>query len=333
MRKFLLLILISIMISALSSSPVHAEDNSVSGNSLIHSFIPLPAPDPGFSEEIKALVIECGLDKMTAASENPDNEDEWASICVVDLSNIKRPVVGGWKETNFIYPASTYKMYILGEAIRQILVGKISLDDKVIVKKHNVRGKTPRINPGESVSVSKILRLMIMYSDNSAANEAIDLVNRENATALLYELGCKGSEITRKFLSRTLEDDGYSTVPSTTSNALHFATYLWAIETGAIGGGRGRGLIKAFLSTRVTGKTRMEAGLPKSATIYSKTGTWNIFSSEAALIEDGNVKYILCILTPFRTSDANPRIAKFSRKVYELMKKNGRKKQTIKISL
>ena len=212
------------------------------------------------------------------------------------------------------------KLYVLGEAVRQIVEGRISLDDEVIVKEHNIR-EGARIEAGESATVAKILRLMMMYSDNSASNEAIDLVDRENASELIRKLGCQGSEVTRKFLPRSREDEGYADIRDTTSNALHFATYLWAIETGAIGGGRGRGLAKAFMSMRETGKDRMEAGLPESATIYSKTGTWNIFTAEAALIEDGEMKYILCAIVPMRAEAANPKIAELSEKVYELIKK------------
>lgn len=289
----------------------------------LHGFRPLPPPDPKLSKHLGEIVQEAGLDQMTPASENPDNEDEWSSICLVDISDINNPVVAGWKEDNFIYPASAYKLYVLGEAVRQIVAGEISLDGEIIVKEHNVR-RGDRIEPGEKIAVAKILRLMMMYSDNSASNEAIDLVDRENASELLRKLGCEGSEVTRKFLPRSKEDEGYADVRSTTSNALHFATYLWAIETGAIGGGRGRGLAKAFMSMRQTGKDRMEAGIPQSATIYSKTGTWNIFTAEAALIEDGEMKYILCAIVPMRSEEANPKIAELSRRVYELIRKRNK---------
>jgi hypothetical protein len=132
-------------------------------------------------------------------------------------------------------------------------------------------------------------------------------------------LGCNGSDITRKFLPRTLEDDGYSTVPGTVTCARHLATFLWAVETGAIGGGRGRGLIKGYLATNVANRERLRAGLPESATIYSKTGEWNIFVSEAGIVEDGPVRYIICVLTAMPMAKSAPRIAAFGRMVHSLL--------------
>lgn len=294
------------------------------------AFRPLPPEDVEFSRQIARLVAETALDEHTSATLNPDKEEEWSSICVVDLSDPARPRVGGWEMDNFVYPASTYKLYVLGEAIRQVVAGEHGLDDIRLVKQHNVRADS-RLTSGQAVSVSEVFRLMMQYSDNTASNEAIDLVDRQRASALLRAMGLEGSDITRKYLSRDLEDEGYSKVPGTASCARHFATFLWATETGAIGGGRGRGLIKAYMATDTTAPNRIRAGLPKSATLYSKTGTWNIFTSQAALIEDGSTRYILCILTAMRVDVAESRMAEFTRKVHYLLKSaavaGGEKKQ------
>lgn len=288
-------------------------------------FRPLPAPDPAFNSVIDRLVKETHLDEHTPASQNPDHEEEWSSICVVDLKDLAHPRVGGWEMDNFVYPASTYKLYVLGEAIREVVAGEHSLDDIITVKPHNVVSGS-RLKPNEKITLSEILRLMLQYSDNSAANVAIDLVDRQRASALLRAMGLKGSDITRKYLSRTLEDDGYTTVPGTTSCARHFATFLWAVETGAIGGGRGRGLIKAYMAMDQTCPDRMEAGLPKSATLYSKTGTWNIFSAEVGIIEDGPTRYISCILTALPEKKAAPRMAEFTRKLHAYLTAENRQR-------
>ncbi len=283
------------------------------------AFTPLPSPDPEFNALITKLVKETRLDEITPASQNPDKHDEWSSVCVVDISDIDHPRVGGWKQDNFVYPASTYKLYILGEAIRQVVEGSISLDDVLTVKEHNVRSNS-RLEAGQQVSISEVLRLMMMYSDNTAANEAIDLVDRQRASALLRAMGCKGSDITRKYLPRTLEDDDYTTVPGTTSSALHFATFLWAMETSAIGGGQGRGLIKAYMGMIATAQERFRAGIPSGATLYSKSGTWNTFTSQVGIIEDGTLRYIACVLTALPNPQADPRIAAFIRHLHKELK-------------
>jgi beta-lactamase class A len=286
----------------------------------ITGFRPLPPSDPEFSRQLEALVKEAGLDEKTPAEANPDKEDEWSSICVVDLRDLAHPRVGGWKEDNFVYPASAYKLYVLGEAARQIVAGEHSLDEVITVKERNVRSDS-QLKAGQVITVSEILRLMAQHSDNSAANEAIDLVDRRRASALLRALGCGGSEVTRKYLARELEDEGYSSIISTTSCSRHFATFLWAVETGAIGGGRGRGLVKSYLGMIETGVKRIRAGLPASATAYTKSGTWSIFTCDVGIVEDGPVRYIICILTALPEQKAEPRIAQFSGKVHQLLSK------------
>lgn len=282
------------------------------------AFHPLPPRDEEFSAQIRRIVQEAGLDRMTPAAENADEEDEWSSICVVDLADLSRPRVAEWCGQNMLYPASTYKMYVLGEAVRQICAGEISLEQRFTVPEHNVRSGD-RLAAGQEVSLSEILRLMCQFSDNTAANMAIDIVDRQRASALLRAMGLEGSDITRKFLPRAREDEGYAGVPGTASCARHFATFLWAAETGAIGGGRGRGLIRAYLAMNETQPDRVRAGLPASATLMSKTGWWSNFSSECGIVEDGPVRYILCVMTAMEEHDADPRIAEFTRRVHTLM--------------
>ncbi|MBN1475303.1 serine hydrolase [Candidatus Sumerlaeota bacterium] len=282
------------------------------------AFRPLPPMDLALTAELRTIVEAADLNVMTPADQNPDGVDEWSSICLVDLRDLADPRLASWQARNLVYPASTYKLYVMGEAIRQVCEGEMTLDDVFVVEEHNVRGGS-RLTAGQQVTLSEVLRLMMQYSDNTAANVAIDIVDRQRASALLRAMGCFGSDITRKYLSRSLEDEGYADVPGTESSALHFATFLWAAETGAIGGGRGRGLIRGYLSMVETGTERMRAGLPDSATLMSKTGTWDTFSSECGIIEDGETRYILCVMTALPSDVANPRIADLTRRVHALM--------------
>lgn len=282
-------------------------------------FRPLPPEDRAFSAALEPLVRAAALDEMTPAADNPDGEDEWASICLVDLSGPGAPRVAGWKAENFVYPASTYKMYVLGEAIRQVVEGRLHLDDAVTVAPHNER-EGDRLRGGQTTTLAEVLRLMSQHSDNTAANVAIDTVDRQRASALLRAMGLRGSDITRKFLPRSREDAGYAEVPGTTTCALHQATFLWAAESGAIGGGRGRGLIRGFLATCETGRERFRAGLPDSATLLSKTGEWDTFTAQAAIVEDGPVRYILCVMTAMPEDKAAPRMARFAAAVHAMMR-------------
>lgn len=280
-------------------------------------FKPLPSPDEELSAKLTAIVEKVGLDVMTPAAENPDEEDEWSSICLVDIRDLSNPVVAGWKQDNFVYPASTYKMYVAGEIIRQVIDRERALDDLHSIKDHNHRGEESS-KPGQEMPLAELLRLTMQWSNNTTANELIDIADRQRVSALMHALGCEGSEVTRKYLPRTREHEGYADIVSTVTSAEHLATFLWAVETGAIGGGKGRGLIKGYLATNDKG--RLYKALPDSATIHSKTGWWNIFTSEAAIIEDGETRYILCILTARPQDEADRKIEELGRHVHALMR-------------
>ncbi|MCC5876716.1 MAG: serine hydrolase [Candidatus Sumerlaeia bacterium] len=279
-------------------------------------FTPLPPSDPDLSEKLRLLVEEAGLDEGAPAESSPSNIDEVASIALVDFRDPANPRVADWNGDAFVYPASTYKMYVAGEAIRRVVDGEMSLDDVHEIAPRNVRGGS-RPEAGDPMSLSEIIRLTMQYSDNTTANELIDIVDRHKASALMHALGCQGSEITRKFLPRNVEDEGFEDIMGTVTSGRHLATFLWAVEQGAIGGGKGRGLIKAYLAMNDRG--RFYKGLPESATIHSKTGWWNIYTSEAAIIEDGDLRYILCVLSVQPTSVAEERMAKLAASVHAML--------------
>lgn len=282
-------------------------------------FRPLPPEDPAMNARLAAMVEEVGLAERTPADKTPGDGEEWSSVCLVDLRDPRNPRTAGWEAENFVYPASSYKLYVLGEAIRQVCVGKLSLEDKLTVAPHNDRGDN-RIKGGDTATLAEVLRLMMQYSDNTAANVAIDTIDRRNATALLHAMGCQGSEVTRKFLPRAREDEGYADVPGTVSSARHFATFIYAVENGCIGGGKGRGLIKGYMSLISKPQDRFFPALPESATIYAKTGWWNVYTSEAALVEDGETKYILCVMTAQTSSEASPKMGELAKRVHAWMK-------------
>ena len=317
MRIASILLLAVALAPAVPAEPVAMQLRPEIGIPALENFRPLPARDEEFSEKLRVIVKEVGLDKVTSAEKSPEKKEEHASICLVDLTDLAAPRMAGWHEETFVYPASTYKMYAMGEAVRQVVAGEIALGDTITVKENNVRaGSRPVAN--ENLTIAEIIRLTMQYSDNTAANELIDLVDRQRASALMHALGCQGSEITRKYLPRDREDPGYADVPGTVTSARHLATFLWAAETGAIGGGKGRGLIRGYLA--MNDKGRFFRGLPDTATIHSKTGWWSIYTSEAALIEDGKTRYILCALTALPAEEADKGMAELARRVHAMMK-------------
>jgi beta-lactamase class A len=161
-------------------------------------------------------------------------------IAIIDLNDLA-PKVFGYNMDHFIYPASVYKIFIAAEALRQIEIGQLSLEQVVEIKSPNdvdkgekiFPGDTKKIlNTGDNVSIDHLLDLMLTRSDNTASNTLIDVVGRENITSnIINRYNWKGSEITRKFLDRKKEDGKYQFSSTTLSCARHLVEFFYLVET------------------------------------------------------------------------------------------------------
>ena len=189
--------------------------------------------DKAFSKALKKIIRQCSLDSSFDAGEDGM---EQISLAVIDLSG-KKPVMGGVNMDNFIYPASVYKMYVAMEVLKQVSEQQYSLFSDHVVASHNNVDRTseiswdprPLLKTGDTVSIRYLLDLMITRSDNTASNCLIDIAGRKNINRTMHNYNWHGSEVTRKFLSRKLEDPGYDTIVSTVTNALHSADFMYKI--------------------------------------------------------------------------------------------------------
>ena len=271
---------------------------------------------------------EAGLDSTWDVGEDGK---EQISFAVIDLR--RKPVIGGVNISNFIYPASVYKMYVAMEVLKQVSHGEYSLFRQYIVHSPNDVDRSrevgfdprPLLRDGDTVTVNYLLDLMITRSDNSAANCLIDIAGRKNINSSMQAYGWQGSEVTRKFLRRKFEDPGFDTIRSTVTNALHAADFMYRIQGGTLVDPWVSQQLKALLGRQLD-TTKLSPGLPSNAMFYHKTGWWSYYTNDVGIVDDGRVKYIIALFTPVREMQARPRMKILSQKVYELMKQRAGKR-------
>jgi beta-lactamase class A len=160
---------------------------------------------------------------------------------------------------------------------------------------------------------------MITRSDNSAANCLIDIANRKRINQTMHDNGWYGSEVTRKFLKRKVEDTGYDTVKSTETNALHAADFMYKIYKNELINPWVSMQLKALLARQLD-TTKLSTGLPDCTMFYHKTGWWSYYTNDVGIVEDGKIKYIICLFTPVIEDVVRPKLKALSRKVYDLVK-------------
>jgi beta-lactamase class A len=276
------------------------------------------------NDSLSNIIHEAKLD-----GDNDAGEDgiEKISFAVIDL-NAKNPLLGGVNMENFIYPASVYKMYVAMEILNQVSNNQYSLYKSYVVKSPNDVDHTseiswdprPLLKDGDTVTVNYLLDLMITRSDNSAANCLIDIAGRKNINKTMHENNWYGSEVTRKFLSRKLEDAGYDTIKSTETNALHAADFMYKIYKNELINPWVSQQLKVLLGRQLD-TTKLSTGLPHNSMFYHKSGWWSIYTNDVGIVDDGHIKYIIALFTPITEMDVRQRMKEVSEKVYEMMKR------------
>lgn len=97
--------------------------------------------------------------------------------------------------------ASTIKVPIIVEAMRQVRDGKLSLDTEYRVTPEQCcagSGVITHLHEGILVTLKDLLTLMIITSDNTATNMCIDIVGMENVNEMLRGFGYEGTALNRK---------------------------------------------------------------------------------------------------------------------------------------
>ncbi|KAA9038171.1 serine hydrolase [Ginsengibacter hankyongi] len=275
-----------------------------------------------FNEALHKIVHEVGLDSTWNAGEDGM---ETISFAVIDL-NSKHPVLGCVNCGNFIYPASVYKMYVAMEILRQVSNGDFSLSRQYIVKSPNDVDRSkeisydprPLLRAGDTVTINYLLDLMITRSDNAAANCLIDVATRDSINRTIHEMGWYGSEVTRKFLSRKLEDPGYDTIKSTETCALHAADFMYKVYKNELINPWVSRQMKALLGRQLD-TTKLSLGLPHNTMYYHKTGWWSIYTNDVGIVEDGNIKYIIALFTPVTEEKVSLQMKELSDRVYNFI--------------
>lgn len=264
--------------------------------------------------------------------------DAKISIAVIDLSG-KSPIMGGYNMNEFIYPASLYKIFVAAEVLRQIENGKINLDKKILISAINAVDKRKQIlyddrkllKANDKENVGYLLELMLSRSDNTAANCLIDLVGRENINKnIIKKYHWSGSEVTRKFISRKSENEKWKKAPITLTCARHIAEFFLLIEKEKmVNVTVSRNLKELLSNSKHFENENISTGLPKLAKFYRKGGWFESnlkegailkFNSYAGIVEDGDIKYVIAILTSLKTKNHKKifPMKKLSKAIYNL---------------
>jgi len=269
--------------------------------------------NPVLSQRIKEVVDGLGYN---VKYKTEDGDDEVISITVMDLS--KDAVEwGGLNPHKKSYPASAYKAFAAAEIFRRVAEGSLKWDDMITFDPKNHRGEDT-VKGGEQYTLRYLVNTMLDLSDNSCANQCIDIADRKKINELLHQMGIMDSDVTRKYLPRKMEDEEYKDAPSTFGTSYDYALFYAILGKGYF---VNKQTSQDFYNQLLKNQRNFSipGGLPPTATFAHKSGFYGDFNIDAGIVKDGGKYYVLSIFFPEKTSTSNSKVHEIVKRIHELM--------------
>ena len=214
--------------------------------------------------------------------------------------------------------ASSIKVAVLVELLRQAQAGKLRLDERVEVRKAQFTGGggvLQDFGDGTSaVSLRDLAALMIVVSDNMATNILIDRVGQMQVNAMLQSAGFERTRLMRKMIRPEEEKRGVENV----STAREMAGIFEQLYRGKLLDAERTGLALELLKNEKYEPTPMGRGLPAGVGLASKPGSLAGVRCESGIVLLEGRPYVLSVMTTYAADDAGAEreIAEVSRRVY-----------------
>ncbi len=204
---------------------------------------------------------------------------------------------------NVMSTASLIKLAIMAETYTQVKEGKHKLDEMVTLTKEDmVPGSgilTDHFSPGASFSLRDAVRLMIVYSDNTATNLVLDQVGIKNVNERMASWGLKETRINAKVFkgsTTSVDPDRTKKYGLGSTTAKETMVLLERIHKGEL---VSVDYDKAMLEhlKKCDDKDKFPRFLPKGVTIAHKTGSVSTARTDAGILYFKEGPVAMCVLT------------------------------------
>jgi beta-lactamase class A len=211
-------------------------------------------------------------------------------------------------EQEFFHAASTMKTPVMIEVYKQAAAGAFSLNDSFVLKNEfksivdssifNLNGEDDSEKElyrhlGEKRTLYNLVYDMIIMSSNLATNMVIELVNAQNVTKTMRQLGAKHIQILRGVEDPKAFAKGFNNV--TTANDL-MVIYEKMARGETVDSASSQAMIKILLNQQFN--EIIPARLPKEVKVAHKTGNISHVQHDSGIVFLPNGrKYVLVILS------------------------------------
>lgn len=235
----------------------------------------------------------------------------------VAVRDIRNAFDFSFHEDARLWSASTIKIPVLVEAVKQLSEGKVSLDTEFALDDND---RTPGsgvlrfMHGGMKLTYNDLMVLMIITSDNLATNMLIDFLTPAGITATMRGFGYTATEVQRRIYDYAGMEKGlYNWIA-----AGEIADLCKRIHTKTAVGGQWDELALKILGWQMD-KERLRLLLPEEARVANKPGEIEEAMHDGGLIWTDDFCYSICVATSGWQcrSDAFMTIARISRLIYD----------------
>jgi len=228
--------------------------------------------DPKLQRQLTTILQDLGYDR-------PIREKRMA-VSLVDITDLDHPRVAEVNGNTMMYAASVPKLAILLGAFVEIREGRMTLDEET----------------------RNSLTEMIRFSSNQEATRMLNRVGKQRLLEILesnefdlYDLDGNGGLWVGKEYGKS---PAYQRDPlhnfSHGATAMQVARFYYLLETGQVVGKELSAEMKAILSQPgINHKFVKGLRLYPGVEIFRKSGTWQRWHGDSALVEAGDVRYIV----------------------------------------
>ena len=251
---------------------------SILGLAALASSAPDPAPDPAsaaFAAAVDAAAREAGGAAV--------------GVAVVHLESGRRLSFRGGERFQM---ASVFKVPVAIAVLGAVEKGALRLDEEVEIRPSDRREVGPLYDewkPGMRVTVSRMVDVMLVFSDNTAADKLCALLGGPQEVEMdLAARGVAGVRVSldEKGMGAAMKKNlaAFESGRENGASPDAFAALLVRLFRGELLSRASTDRILDSMRRCKTGDRRLRAGLPKGTQVFDKTGTVRSCSNDAGIL-------------------------------------------------
>jgi beta-lactamase class A len=309
--------------------PPASTPTSVSAPVAAPTILPVPTIVPAPTLPPRATVVNVApTEKPVASAVHSNVEAQIEAAMQASLPSGSAAVItdsgtliAGYRAAQQRTAASTIKLPLLIEVLRQRELGKLDLSQTVTIRARDVVGGTGNLQHqvGRTLSLNEVVHQMVLTSDNVAANILVDLVGMDsvNATAQRYDF--PNTFFRRRMLDTAAQAAGIENVTSTAD----LAGMLERIARGTmISTGISQQAMSLLEERGRVDKDWLGLNLPASAELSHINGTLAGVRDDVGLISSPSGKsFVLAVCQDRLVNEKSGEmaIANLARRVYDIL--------------